>query len=99
MSRTATKQISFAVTKKESEIIDHIADRARTLARAMGEDYPLIDARMDICATHANGNRLRLAELLAADQTNFGHDVFGIRRYLNRETGQLFGHFVPRFSA
>lgn len=53
---------------------------------------------MDITACHANGNPLRLAELLKADDGNFGHDVFGIRRFIDRTTGRLMGHFRPRYS-
>ena len=45
-----------------------------------------------------NGCPLMLSELLAADDTNFAHDVFGIRAKLNRETGALRDGFVPRFA-
>ena len=61
-------------------------------------DYKAMDCDMDITACHANGNPLRLAELLSADDFNFCHDVLGIRRHINRETGQLENCFVPRFS-
>lgn len=54
---------------------------------------------MDITAVHANGNQLDLTALLAADDSNFAHDVFGIRRHLNRDTGELEDFFTPRFSA
>ncbi len=40
---------------------------------------------------------LRLADLLAADDFNFAHDVFGIMRHIDRRTGRLDNHFVPRF--
>jgi hypothetical protein len=33
------------------------------------------------------------------DDANFTHDVFGIRKYLNRETGELTMCFVPRYTA
>ena len=61
--------------------------------------YKHMDAMMDIEACHSNGCPLRLNELLATDDGNFGHDVFGIRRHLDRETGKLGGCFLPRFSA
>src|SRR3990167_5225936 len=51
---------------------------------------------LPIC--HSNGCPLMLSELLAADDTNFAHDVFGIRAKLNRETGALSDGFVPRFA-
>lgn len=53
---------------------------------------------MDLCACHANGNPLRLADLLAADDLNFTHDITGIARHMDRETGQLRDLFSPRFS-
>ena len=33
----------------------------------------------------------------AYDDHNFAHDVFGIRRHMNRKTAKLEDHFVPRF--
>lgn len=53
---------------------------------------------MDIIATHANGCPLRLLGLLEADAFNFTHDVCGIRRHLNRNTGKLENCFVPRYA-
>jgi hypothetical protein len=53
---------------------------------------------MDLTAVHANGNPLRLAALLAADDFNFAHDVYGIQQHINRNTAKLENHFSPRFS-
>lgn len=91
--------IKFDCSKTEHELAQRITDRALSLcARLGGDPCRRQDVLMDIVATHANGCRLRLEELLHADDANFGHDVFGIRRYLNRETGELTGCFVPRFA-
>lgn len=90
--------INWRVTEGEHQLIVDIAFRASALARRFAVDYPQRDAIMDVTAVHANGNPLRLAELAAADEQNFGHDVFGIRRHLNRETGKLENCFSPRFS-
>jgi len=90
------KSISFTVSKEDAAIILEIARRAWKIS---GNKYDLLDAGMDITATHANGCPLKLAELLAADDFNFIHDVFGIRRHLNRETGELMDCFSPRFHA
>lgn len=92
--------ISFSLTKEESEIVDRIAVRAKRLYGTRdGETYKFMDARMDIAACHANGCPLRLEELLGADDANFAHDVFGIRRHLDREhDGHLKDNFLPRFS-
>lgn len=98
------RKVSFEVTKAEAAIIAVIARRANRLARDAGVDYPVLDANMDISACHANGQKLDLEALAAADDGNFGHDVFGIRRHLDRRdgvptAGQLLDCFVPRFSA
>jgi hypothetical protein len=91
--------VSFAVKKDEARIIAKIAARAISLAASASIAYEFIDADMDITATHVNGCPLRLDDLLAADEFNFAHDVFGIRRNINRETGTLENCFSPRYSA
>lgn len=72
------------------------AMRAAKKARVLS-DRSLQDWEMDVLAVHCNGFPLRLEALLVADDFNFSHDVFGIYRFLDRSTGQLGGHFVPRF--
>ena len=93
------RSVSFTVKKDEARIISKIAARAVSLALAHDITYEFMDADMDITATHANGCPLRLDDLLAADEFNFGHDVFGIRRHFDRETGKLTRCFLPRFHA
>lgn len=89
--------ISFSTTKAEHKTIQAIADRASAMAlQHGGPEYPTSDCAMDITATHANGCKLRLEELLAAEPIHFAHDVFGIRNHLDRETGQLRDGFTPR---
>ena len=93
-------EVSFKVSRDEQKIISAIAARAVSMATAYGAPaYGFMDAEMDITAVHANGRPLRLQELASADDFNFAHDVFGIRRHLNRETGQLEDCFLPRFSS
>ena len=90
--------VSFDCTKDELRIIREIAKRAHERAARNHQEYLLIDAEMDVCATHANGCPLRLEELLGADDFNFAHDVFGIRAHLDRESGTLRDCFLPRFA-
>ena len=90
--------MNFRATKAEFELMNAIADRAVRAASAAGVSYGKQDALMDINACHSNGCPLKLDELLNADGFNFNHDVFGIRRHLNRETGKLEGFFLPRFA-
>lgn len=94
-------EISFKVTNTEFDLIQKIADRA--MADQKKHRHPRDrrgrqDIVMDITAVHANGNRLRLADLLAADDFNFAHDVCGIENCLNRETLELENCFSPRFT-
>lgn len=93
-----TNAARFEATKAESEIIALIAKRAMDLASKHGNVYWQVDAFMDIEACHCRGCALRLAELLAADDWNFVHDVFGISRCIDRNTGQLNYSCRPRFA-
>lgn len=95
---TARKEISFDVSKQDSAVIKEIAKRAVAVAAKAGWKYNALDANMDITACHANGNPLQLVRLRDADDFNFAHDVFGIRRHINHETGELENCFSPRFS-
>ena len=90
--------IKFATSKQDIEIESKIGDRAITMAKKLGVKYDKLTALMDIDACHNNGNPLRLTDLLNADDTNFTHDVFGIRANINRTTGKLDNCFVPRYS-
>ncbi len=89
--------INWNVSTKDALIILKIARRAATLLT--GDEYTIQDASMDITATHLNGCPLRLQELLDAKDGDFGHDVLGIRRFIDRDTGKIDpGTFSPRFS-
>lgn len=92
--------ISWKVTRREARLIAKIAHRAVAMSLANDIDYSFQDAEMDITAAHANGCKLRLEELLNADEANFGHDVYGIRRYIDRQNGIVPGNlFFPRYGA
>lgn len=93
------KQINWKVSKSDALKITKIAQRASRLATEHGASYPVLEADMDVTACHNNGMPLDLDNLLAFDAFNFAHDVFGIRRHINRETGELENCFVPRCSA
>ena len=85
-------------SKNEIRIISKIAARAVTLATLHDVEYKHIDAMMDVEAAHEE-HPLRLEALLSADDGNFAHDVFGIRRHLNRDTRKMEDCFLPRFAA
>lgn len=92
--------LSFETSAEDSALIDQIVTRGRALDRKHHvRGYSILHCTMDITAAHANGTPLRLADMLAADDFNFAHDWSGIRRHLNRETGQMLSCFLPRFHA
>lgn len=91
--------ISFNVTPEESALIERIAERAQTeIFDKYNVQQDQLDTIMDLSATIAQGCPLRLEELLNADSFNFAHDLTGIRRHINRETGHLENCFLPRFA-
>lgn len=93
------QEVSFTVNKRDAASIRRIARRAHSLSVDYRIDYPLLDCSMDLTACHANGCPLDLPRLESADDANFGHDVFGIRRHLDRTTGSLTQCFIPRCAA
>ncbi len=91
--------LTFATfTKDEQEAVEVIIDRALPLFRACNISYIRRAIEMDLSATHATCP-LRLQDLASAPDPDFGHDVLGIYRYLDRKTGVLTNLFCPRFAA
>ncbi len=87
------------ISREEARQIAAIAQRAIRLAAKHGVRYEFMDADMDLTACHLNGCALKLDELATAPEFDFAHDVFGIRRHIDRETGKLQDCFVPRYAA
>ncbi|RZN30493.1 hypothetical protein [Bradyrhizobium sp. Leo121] len=86
---------SFKVSLADHDLIVEIAKRAR---RELEPELTMMPLVMDITAAHANGCPLLLRDLLDADLSNFAHDIYGIRRHIDRDTGKLTGCFMPRFA-
>ncbi len=55
-----------------------------------------LETRMDLTAVHANGCPMDFDRLLNTDKTTLLHDVGGIARHIDRDTGKLTGNFRPR---
>ena len=85
--------IKFTDDTNDIMLIEKIMHRATKLT-----DRSPSGLFMDISATHAS-HPLDLQRLLDSDDFNFLHDIFGIQKHLNRETGLLDGCFCPRFTA
>ena len=95
---TTTKKVRFArYTEEESAAVDRIVARARRMCAGMGVQIDERSLRTDLAATHAS-RPLRLGELADADDFDLSHDVFGIVRHMDRNTGELRNCFVPRFT-
>lgn len=95
--RDPQDSVSFDVSDADRRLIRNIIDRTAAKAKEFGAPINKMTMIMDLTATHANGCPLRLADLLAADDFNLFHDVFGISRHINRNTGKLENCFLPRF--
>jgi hypothetical protein len=92
-------QINWTLSANDFAVIVKIAERATALAKRLHVVYPEETILRDLQACHANGCALDLEGLLAAGDGDFGHDVFGINKHLNRETGKLEGFFIPRLAS
>lgn len=86
--------LKFTATRPQMVLIKRIAER---VFKEM-PDYPddLQTVMMDLDAAHSNGCPLNFPLLLNAPRMDFAHDVYGIRRHIDRETGKLLDCFVPR---
>lgn len=89
--------INFTVSPADRDVIARVARRFIKLAGLPSKEC--LGVQMDLVATHNHGCRLDLTKLQAADDFNLTHDVGGIRRHLDRETGELRNCFWPRCAA
>lgn len=87
--------VRMSATKEEVQKIVEITKR-------VVKEVPQMDfmsTMMDIEATHSNGCKLKLDELISADLGDLLHDVTGIYNHIDRNTGELQDCFLPRFAA
>ena len=89
--------INWDCNAKDFKLIVQIAERVQKEFPNYPDDRRTLI--MDLNACHANGCPLQLAELLIADRFDFSHDIYGIRKAINRITGKLTEDcFVPRYA-
>jgi len=87
--------MKFSATKLEFDLIVKIAKRVERDLDGYPDDRMTVI--MDISACHANGCELALQVLLDASLGTFAHDIYGIRKAINRLTGELSEDiFTPR---
>lgn len=90
-------------TKAEWDLFSKLADRAldMELRHGVGRHWnDKLHVMMDLDAVHQR-TPLRLVGLLAADDGDFAHDVFGIAAYVDRgdeQPGALRDCFLPRYA-
>ena len=95
------KLVSFKVSKRDMALITRIADDRFDEERKENpalREYQRQTLVMDLTATRANGCPMDFARLLKAPAFDFLHDLYGIYRHLDRETGKLMDSFLPRCS-
>lgn len=90
-------EVNLTASPEDRRKITAIAERYTNIAARYGDRPKAV--RMDITAAHLNGCTLDLDKLLGAPDHVVGHDVGGIQRFLDRRTGALTGHFLPRCAA
>lgn len=96
-------KISFDVTEQDLDLIDKLVSRAVLMGLARGPVMPehwykRDTMLLDLVAVNANGCPMDFAAMLEADDFNFTHDVAGIARHMDRDTGKLKDCFCPRFA-
>jgi hypothetical protein len=87
--------IRFDVSREDALLIGRIVTRAVDTYEGTFDSRTLA---MDLTACHANGCPLDLAAFANGEAFDFAHDVGGISRHMDRSTGKLGGHFLPRFT-
>jgi hypothetical protein len=91
-------EVRFPTDPHDKELIRRITNRGWDIPWLRRSYEDKVSMTMDVSAVHANGNPLRLEDLLHADDFNFAHDMSGICNCLDRNTGKLTRNFLPRFS-
>ena len=79
------------MTVEDHEDLSAVVDRAEALATGLDRKATF----MDLEAANMTCP-LDFKKLLAFDDFSFMHDISGIHKHLNRDTGKLVNCFLPR---
>lgn len=93
----SVSDLDLSLTMKEMSRVYEIAQRAHAKYGNL-VDRRVSDWALDITVVHCNDTPLDLDRLLSSDDFNFGHDVLGIMKNLDRDNGKLMNFFLPRFA-
>ena len=91
--------ISFKLKKATQILIERVASRAKDCGEVMNMDLDAKTIQMDLTACHKYGCKLDLEKMLMTRGVDLLHDVMGINRHLDRDTGNLTNNFHPRCAA
>jgi len=80
------------------ELIGKIADRAVNVYAQWEIRAERRTVLLDLTACHFRIIKLRLGDMLTADDGNFMHDIAGINRHIDRQNHKLRDCFLPRFA-
>lgn len=94
MAKTKPKILNWDISLEDRAIVLKIVHRAWPQVRDLYKSK--LDLEMDIVAVHCNHMKLNLLRFAEASQMDFFHDIYGIKDHLNRQTGKLEDHFLPR---
>ena len=86
--------LNWTTDRAEHRLIEEIVDRAEQLN--LVERRRKLTLTMDLTACHLNGTPLNLHRLRGFPDFDFVHDIAGISRHLDRDTGKLGDCFAPR---
>lgn len=81
----------MSLKEADEKLIRKIMTRAHIMVPGLNHS----EAEMDLTAVHL-ATPLDLEKLAASKNQDFLHDIHGIRRHINRHTGELENGFAPR---
>jgi len=84
------------LSREEEHWMGEILNRAEIMGVYTDNVTPL-SLRMDLEAVHYH-TPLDFKKMAQADEVNFAHDISGIIRAVDRNTGLLRDYFKPRFA-
>lgn len=91
--------IHFDISEQDRPFYLKVMQRAKALVKKSKIDYPAKEMSMDLLACHSNGCPLDFKRFAEFPESDFGHDLFGIRKWIDRTTGKIPSNkFDPRCS-
>jgi hypothetical protein len=85
--------------REENTLIWQIGQRAEMMFAKHGADVMGAYIASEVKIVHNEICKLRLQELLVADEGNFAHDICGIHANIDILDGSFRNGFSPRFAA